>query len=258
MEVPAKLCSDLSGKMKLSESDGELTEVLGSLGEEVEDIDSGDDDDFSFAYVGSPISAEDIFLSGQTSTVFPLFDQSLLLDADSANSEANLPSRPPVNKVFVQTEEANREATGPYCQWTGKAIEASGEGCKKSNSTGFSKTWRFRDLLGRSTSDGKDAFVFLNGGETTTSREESSQKMATACEANAKAKVGDGAPSGVKGKAKEGGRAKTASLSAHEQYMRNRVLRMDDRRRSYLPYRPELVGFFTNVQGGLSRNVHPF
>ncbi|KAK9935494.1 hypothetical protein M0R45_022596 [Rubus argutus] len=30
-----------------------------------------------------------------------------------------------------------------------------------------------------------------------------------------------------------------------------------DKRRSYLPYRPGLVGFFTNVNG-LSRNVHPF
>jgi hypothetical protein len=30
-----------------------------------------------------------------------------------------------------------------------------------------------------------------------------------------------------------------------------------DKRRSYLPYRPDLVGFMSNVKG-VGRNIHPF
>ena len=70
-------------------------------------------------------------------------------------------------------------------------------------------------------------------------------------------KVGGGKTGKVINK-KGGVKGKTVSLSAHEVYMRNRGSQEVDRRRSYLPYRPELVGFFTNVNGGLRRNVHPF
>lgn len=63
---------------------------------------------------------------------------------------------------------------------------------------------------------------------------------------------------GKKKKVKKAKKTKTAALSPHEAYMRSKT-KEGERRRSYLPYRPELVGLFTNVHGGgLTRNVHPF
>ncbi|KAL0016782.1 hypothetical protein SO802_003851 [Lithocarpus litseifolius] len=43
------------------------------------------------------------------------------------------------------------------------SLKASPEFCKKSNSTGFSKVWRFRDLVHRSNSDGKERGLALCG-----------------------------------------------------------------------------------------------
>lgn len=213
-----------------------------------------EDDDFSFWCAGngdeSPVSADDLFHNGQIRPLYPMFDQSLL---SSVDSKVDLPGRPPVKKVFVEAKDASPPpAEGgeeTFCEWSGKAVEASPEICKKSNSTGFSKLFRFRDLLNRSNSDGRDAFVFLNGSPAGSPKREST---------SSEKKVGATAE-GTKGKARKGRKGETAapsSMSAH--YSRNRALREGDRRRTYLPYRPEVVGFFTNVHGGLSRNVHPF
>lgn len=217
------------------------------------DDDEEDEEDFSFSFAcagngnESPISADDLFQNGQIKPVYQFFDQNI--------SKADLPRRPPVKKVFVEAEdvstapvraaEGGEEAAEMYCAWAGKAVEASAERCKKSNSTGFSKLFRFRDLLSRSNSDGRDAFIFLNGSATTGSpkRESTSEKIG-------------GEVGAAKPKTKKGGKGQTSSLADH--YSRNRALREGDRRRTYLPYKPEVVGFFTNVHGGLSRNVHPF
>ncbi|KAH6801936.1 hypothetical protein C2S51_033382 [Perilla frutescens var. frutescens] len=161
--------------------------------------------------------------------------------------------RPPVKKVFVETEgvdgqamtssaQGNDEIAGPCCEWSSrKAVEASPEVCKKSNSTGFSKIWRLKELTARSNSDGRDAFVFLNG-----SHAPPAAKQPAAAEKKGSAV-----------KVKKSGKSKTAAVSAHEVYLRSKA-KEEERRRSYLPYRPELMGFFTNVNGGLTRNVHPF
>lgn len=228
--------------------------------DEDEEEDEEEEEEFSFMCGGantSPIAAEDAFINGQIKTVYPLFNRDLLFSGeDSGGLHENLPMRPPVKKVFVETREANGQASsstaeservaGPTRDWSDrKAVEASPEICKKSNSTGFSKIWRFKDLLGRSNSDGRDAFVFLNNGEhpAATKGEEKSEKEAAVK---------------VSGKVKKGGKGKkTASLSAHEAYLKSKA-KGEERRRSYLPYRPELMGFFTNVNGGLTKNVHPF
>ncbi|XP_051116387.1 uncharacterized protein LOC127241401 [Andrographis paniculata] len=187
--------------------------------EEGIEIEEEEEEEFSFMAAGgssSPIAAEDAFLNGQIKPAFPLL------------AAGDFPMRPPVEKVFV---EATSSSAG---EWSNrKAVEAGPgpEVCKKSNSTGFSKIWRFKDLLGRSNSDGRDAFVFLN------------QAPETSATATATAK-----------KKKK----KTAAASAHEVYLKSKVKEEEERRRSYLPYRPELMGFFTNVNGGLSKNVHPF
>ncbi|XP_059656112.1 uncharacterized protein LOC132303058 [Cornus florida] len=271
-QTAAEVTESLSGKLELDDSnsnqmedrvDGEFEFEAGKEDDEEEE----DNEDFSFVFNDankSPISPDDAFQDGQIRPVFPLFDRQLLAGDDSVPSEKDLPLRPQVRKVFIEapteTEETETEATGPYCAWSKKAVEASPESCKKSSSTGFSKLWRFRDLYSRSNSDGRDAFVFLNGSPTTSAKKEDkvektesslSEKKKPAVEVKVNVNAG-----GSKAKAKKAEKVEKSSLSAH--YARNRALKEEDRRRSYLPYRPELVGFFTNVNGGLSRNVHPF
>ncbi|KAL6983693.1 hypothetical protein U1Q18_017071 [Sarracenia purpurea var. burkii] len=291
-ETCVKIDDEFSRKITLDGSHGDKSENPPPCDEEAGE----DDEDFSFSVTGageSPIHADDVFQNGQIKLSFPVFDQHLLIAGDSVLLEDDLRRRPAVNKVFFEikessppkaTEEAEGQAAGPFCAWSEKSVEASPEICKKSNSTGFSKLWRFRDLLNRSNSDGRDAFVFLDGSTTTSSKSDekvdksesksvvflngstatsskSDEKVDKSESISEKKPAGDdnGNGAGKKLKAKKVVKGKTASLSAHElHYVRNRELREKDRRRSYLPYRPELFGFFTNVQGGLSRNVHPF
>ncbi|XP_057514891.1 uncharacterized protein LOC130796542 [Actinidia eriantha] len=136
-----------------------------------------------------------------------------------------------------------------YCVWKPKsaAVEESPGRRKKSNSMGSSKPFKFRDLLHRSNSDGKDTFVFL-----TAKKDDKADSSETATEKN---------PTGLKsaGKVKPkviGGNEVVPVTEAH--YARKGTAVKDgDRRRSYLPYRQDLVGFFSNVNG-VSRNLHPF
>ncbi|KAG5520931.1 hypothetical protein RHGRI_033479 [Rhododendron griersonianum] len=64
-----------------------------------EEEDDDEEEEFTFACVGaeeSTVLAEDAFHDGQIKPAFPLFDQSLLLDRDSAPGREDLPRRPPV------------------------------------------------------------------------------------------------------------------------------------------------------------------
>ncbi|EYU31251.1 hypothetical protein ABFS82_12G117900 [Erythranthe guttata] len=272
-----KTSRDFYTHLKIGDGDADVEE------EEIE-ADDGDEDEeeeeeeFSFMCGGvitSPIAAEDAFVDGQIKSVFPLFNRDLLFHGEYSGEglHENLPMRPPVKKVFVETgggegravaassssENDEVSASGPYCEWSErKAVEASPEVCKKSNSTGFSKIWRFKDLLGRSNSDGRDAFVFLNNGHAPPSAEEHQAPAAVAAVKTEEKAAGgekkEKTKGKVNGKVKKG---KAAALSAHEVYLRSKA-KGEERRRSYLPYRPELMGFFTNVNGGLTKNVHPF
>ncbi|KAG6654536.1 uncharacterized protein LOC122311815 [Carya illinoinensis] len=240
-----------------------------------------DDEEFSFACTnpdGSPISADDVFVDGQIRPVYPLFNQDLLFtyayDGDSKPKDASSsPLRPPLRKFFVEErdipssssseyDELEGAAEGTYCVWSGNAAEALPRDLsKKSNSTGFCKLWRFRDLLMRSNSDGHDAFVFLNqpSGNAKLRNETSTAKKNENVDKNEKGRVSvEKAKPNEKAKTKTKGvkgSGETAS-SAHERhYVKNRAKREGEKWKSYLPYRQ--VGFFTNVNG-FSRNVHPF
>lgn len=249
----------------------------GENGEEKEEHDD-DDGDFTFMFIGdddAPIYADGVFEDGQIRPVFPLFDQNLLLGGEYEVEEIDrLPIRPPVDKVFIESprttpsstasghEETDDSATGPYCVWSkDSATGTNAELSKKSNSTGFSKLWRLREKVGRSNSDGRDAFVFLKSTDRTTTTTTTSSSSSS----SAKPVTGDGLlvkvnPTGGKARVvKQGTKGKKQPVSAHEAYLRSKGGHTDEeRRRSYLPYRPELMGFFTNVHGGLSKNVHPY
>ncbi|KAK9048391.1 hypothetical protein SSX86_032646 [Deinandra increscens subsp. villosa] len=262
-------CNDVSNSDSLPDA-----EVRGDNEEENDEDDDNEDDednddDFTFMFVGDVDSAnsdDKPSEDGEIRQVFPLFDQNLLLGGDYDVEEIDrLPIRPPVDKIFIQSprgfppstaSERDDATAGAYCDWSTRTATGTGtaEMSKKSNSTGFSKLWRLKDIVGRSNSSGRDAFVFLKSSDRAAA--------ATAASSSSKPVAGDGMYKVAGGNAKvvkKGTKGKKSTVSAHEAYLKNRGGRTEEeRRRSYLPYRPELMGFFTNVNGGLTRNVHPY
>ncbi|KAF8716168.1 hypothetical protein HU200_026444 [Digitaria exilis] len=130
-----------------------------------------------------------------------------------------------------------------YCPWSpgwSPAAAASPARCKKSGSTGSVLRWRPR-LVGRSQSDGKEKFVFLN--TTTTSAAASGRN--------------GGPRSGADG----GVAAAAAGLGGHATWSHyakgGGVGNGGARRRSFLPYKKDLVGLFANA-AVFRRSYHPF
>ncbi|KAK4760474.1 hypothetical protein SAY87_005367 [Trapa incisa] len=263
--VVENVCQRLEGNLKIAEFEpkmgplehSELERQLGS------DREGGDDDheegeEFEFSFPcenpnSSPVAAEDAFHNGQIRPIFPFFYQSLHSDEPSASSRVL--HHQPLRKLF--TEGSGTVSTSPseadYCPWEGRTVEemkssAAVALCPKSNSTGSSRLWRFKDLIHRSNSDGKDAFVFLNPSTATGNAERAEKKKASKdCGRSAKKAPAPAPNGGAEGR----GKKPAAPLSF---YGRSRA---GEKRRSFLPYRPGLVGFFTSVNG-LSKNVHPF
>ena len=170
-----------------------------------------------------------------------------------------------------EVDELEGVPPGTYCVWTPhsnsspKAIAsaASPSQCKKSNSTGTttssnaksssssssSKRWRLMNLLRRSNSEGKDSFVFL----TPKNKEEEISNSNNSFEEENSKEMKKVAV--VKKKKKE--KEQTMS-SAHEVfYGRKRESMERDKRKTYLPYRKDLVGFWASV-GSLGRTFPPF
>ncbi|PIN01392.1 hypothetical protein CDL12_26103 [Handroanthus impetiginosus] len=219
----------------------------------------GGDEDFEFSLVrdDKEVLAEDFFYDGQIGPIYPVFNRDLLLNNDGDLSKSGEKEHTesiiaiPLSKLFIEedqerdyppscssseADELDNIPAGTYCVWRPKMAESPMPSqCKKSKSTGStSKRWKFRDLMRRSNSDGKDSFVFL----TPKHRDEKSEKLIQA----PKKSKGKGVP------AASGGA--TGSASAHEAfYVRNRAMKEGDKRKSYLPYRLDLVGFFANVNG---------
>lgn len=198
-----------------------------------------DDADFEFSVV---LKSPD-----ESYPFFPIFNG----DHEIKDSDNISAIRIPLKDLFSEDKEppscSSSEADeletvppGTYCVWTPKNIESSpNRWCKKSSSTGSaSKRWKLRDLLRRSNSEGKDSFVFLTP--------KNNEKVEAS-----KQKRSSGEVVKVAGKLK-------SKASAHETfYVRNRAIKEGDKRKSYLPYRPDLVGFFANV-GPLGKAFPPF
>ncbi|KAK7844216.1 uncharacterized protein LOC112040656 [Quercus suber] len=172
-----------------------------------------------------------------------------------------------------EVDELEGVPPGTYCVWTPhinsspKAIAAaaSPSQCKKSNSTGTttssntkssssSKRWRLMNLLRRSNSEGKDSFVFLtpkNKEEEISNGNNSFEEENSISNSKEMKKVV------VVKKKKKKEKEQTVS-SAHEMfYGRKRESMERDRRKTYLPYRKDLVGFWASV-GSLGRTFPPF
>ena len=214
----SSLCSDLhiSGTMQ------ELQQQ--TLTDRIQDNEL---DDFSFLSLNpdrSPISAEDAFLNGQIRSVFPL-----AIEAKTKEPQA---VRPPLKNLFMEeliSPTENRSNVSPD-EWSASAAPTTLG--KKSHSTGFSKLWRFGEKIRRSSSDGKEAFVFL--------RSDSSESGGEKAAENRKG-----------GKRTKG---ETASCYHERLYTRNRAEKEINKRKSFLPYRSNLMGFFGGPNAGSNRN----
>lgn len=231
-----------------------------------EEENESEEEEFEFAFVSrepdlSPIPADQIFYNGQIRPVYPLFNTDLLLAHDGqvensiSSTKTSSAVRLPLGKLFIEERERDTASScssseadeldgvpaGTYCVWTPKAAEAveSPGRCNKSNSTGTSKRWKFRDLLHRSNSDGKDTFVFLapSSKKSEGKAEKGTKELAAKITGNI-----------VKTKAVGGGDKGNVRMG---------TVKESDRRRSYLPYKKDLVGVFANVNG-VSRSLHPF
>ncbi|MFS8017386.1 hypothetical protein Hanom_Chr15g01379781 [Helianthus anomalus] len=137
-----------------------------------------------------------------------------------------------------EIDELENIPSGTFCVWrpnitgetdTSSAVMAK---CKKSSSTGSgSKRWRIRYLLRRSNSEGKERMVLLSSEQKGSSSEVSKQKRSS------------GEVLKVAGRWKAG-------TPVHEQfYVQRRAENEVGKRKSYLPYRKDLVGLFANVNG---------
>ncbi|KAI3765829.1 hypothetical protein L2E82_15874 [Cichorium intybus] len=236
--------------------------------EKLKDEKDCDDDEFEFAVVctdvdSSSISADAIFSQGHIWPRYPLFDTRLLLDVDpnlikdvngSAESECkpSLVVRLPLRKLFSEerdfaewpsseAEELDEVTPGTYCVW--KPKPESSERCKKSNSTGnSSRRWKFRDILYRSNSDGKETPFLLFKPLIATNKKINNEKVKNV-EKSAKvaAAVGDGA----------------SVMATEEIPPSNKADNRGSWRRSYLPSGQALVGAFTHVSRS-NRYLRPF
>lgn len=129
-----------------------------------------------------------------------------------------------------EADELEGVPAATYCVWTPNSRRK----CKKSNSTGSSsKKWKLFDLLRRSNSEGKESYLFLTA-------------------ASEKKRMNERWSIEVAEKPKGNGFAekKKAAVTAHEAlYVKNRELRMINKKKSFLPYKPNLVGFCTRRFG---------
>ena len=233
---------------------------------EEEKEEEGEESDFEFAFAVSteqeslPISADEIFYNGQIKPVYPLFDQSLLLDDTPKNDVVEVKkenndkttsrTRQPLRKLMVEEERETATTTsssssfssseadeleglqqGTYCVWKPKNDAVKGRKKSGSTSTNSSKRWKFRDILSRSNSVSKERFLFVKLGS---SKRTGKVEDTTETEKNDVVLVTNDEVNGEKGKTND-----------------------EDKKKSGFPYKHNLVGFLANVNG-LSRNLHPF
>ncbi|KAI3716980.1 hypothetical protein L1987_68246 [Smallanthus sonchifolius] len=200
------------------------------------------EDEFSFA-----LSDEDASVIEIDSRVFPVFNRDLLtndeVDHENKVKDDEIDVTNQLRKLFVddpeesssysssEVDELENLPSGTYCVWRPKAEGGSSpvmSKCKKSSSTGSgSKRWRFRYLLRRSNSEGKEPMVLLAPKKADSS----------------KLKRNSGEVLKVASRW-------TAQTPVHEQfYVQRRAENEIGKRKSYLPYRKDLVGLFGNVNG---------
>jgi hypothetical protein len=266
------------------------------------DAGSDDDDDdagFEFAFAPPLVAAsgragaadaedlapaDDIFAHGRILPAYPVFDRRhLLLDRDRDDGDDGVATAPAPHPHQVAATAPPSPDT--YCAWAPRSAPGSpAREFPKSASTGDARrSWRLRDLVsgaaaggGRSHSDGKEKFRFLQP-TTTASASAASAKMAgskaTTAEmagssSSSRQAARPSAASAQKQSRKKGGKGAGAAVTemdmatAHKLFYGKQgggALAGDRRQQqqSYLPYRPGIVGFFTAAHA-IGRSHHPY
>ncbi|XWS48166.1 hypothetical protein CRYUN_Cryun13aG0049700 [Craigia yunnanensis] len=203
------------------------------LQQEIIEEEDNEDHDFEFAFFcrepeTSPISADEIFYNGQIRPIYPLFDPNLLNDdqtPDGTNVDSNSlvskprPHRLPLRKLMSE----ERETTS--CS----SVEAD-------------------ELDG--VTPGTYCVWTPKGGTSGNIEQESRRrcKKSNSTGSSKRWKLRDLLyRSNGYGKFKE----------AEEHFGSIRDMKPGDKGRSFLSYRQDLIGIFSNVNG-MSRNLHPF
>ncbi|CAK9322573.1 unnamed protein product [Citrullus colocynthis] len=222
------------------------------------DQEEEEDDDFEFVSLQTPAACNDVFGGGLIAPVFPIFNSDLLFEErevekpeiDGRDSAIVQPIRIPLEKLLIRDRDYDPQSPSSsssssslsssvdelegvpsetYCVWKPKSIGTPNLACNKSRSTGSSSTkrWGIRDLLRRSHSDGKHSYISFTPSTSSNSTKKAKEiKSETKSRKELKEK-----------KDNSGGNQKTI-FSAHESfYVRNRTLKEEGKRKSYLPYK---------------------
>ncbi|CAA7410276.1 unnamed protein product [Spirodela intermedia] len=253
------------------------------------DDDGDEDFEFAFVSRVSfdgfdPVAAEEIFSEGQILPVYPpvIDDHSLEeseirrqdrhggvhMDGEDGDEDvaAEKSVRHPLRKLFAddgdltatssssessESGELNGVPGEIYCVWEPRSDLPSPDLPKKSRSTGTSsKRWRLLDLVAsRSHSDGKDKFIFISASQSTAAGEKSRKSSGDKNPPNTKKRE-----SLAESKKNSNARARTRvagmdMATAHRLFYMNGVAVSGDPRRSFLPYRKDLLGIFSNLKG---------
>jgi hypothetical protein len=233
--------------------------------------DEDSDGEFEFPFVSRDAAADELFAGGRIRAFYPVFGRVL----DDTLPEPADPPRAPLGRLF-QLEQARTSSVAStsssastdaraggeldgaspdsYCLWKPGSSQASSPSRppRKSGSTGSVARWRRIGelVVGRSHSDGKEKFVFLSTPSSpardhaSSSPSKAKKKQQQTRGSKATTEV-DTVAAGRRMSFGGGGGASKASDSPGA-------------RRTFLPYRQELVGLFANVHG-LSRSHHrPF
>ncbi|XP_074559057.1 uncharacterized protein LOC141814998 [Curcuma longa] len=229
--------------------------------EAVREGDAVDDDDSDFVFAVtdsdafSSASADEIFFEGRILPVYPLFNRDLLPDpsAEEETEAADVAEQIPLRQLLLDDPSPSLpsssevpEAAGEFCAWTPNLG-------KKSASTGTSRRWRLRNLMvGRSQSDGKEKFVFLEAAPPAPPLPAKEKAASTGTSAS-KAEQGKGTKKAVRV-------AEMDMATAHRLYYSKGTgseQAVKGPRRSFVPYRQELYGLFTPINT-LQRSRPPF
>uniref|UniRef100_A0ACD5TC99 Uncharacterized protein n=1 Tax=Avena sativa TaxID=4498 RepID=A0ACD5TC99_AVESA len=223
------------------------------------------DDSFEFAFARPLIQthsadalADDLFAHGRIlPAYYPVFRRHHPHDDDASASSATAPPSPDT-----------------YCAWAPRSAPGSpARDLPKSASTGQAvHRFRLRDLVGagagsRSHSDGKEKFLFLQQQPSPASKTKSSKTSAppAAAAAPAPAQTAKKPSSQPKQGKKKGAAAVTEMdmATAHRLFYSKpstaaaSAATATTTKKSYLPYRPSIVGFFAAAHG-LRPKHHPY
>uniref|UniRef100_A0ACD5TZI2 Uncharacterized protein n=1 Tax=Avena sativa TaxID=4498 RepID=A0ACD5TZI2_AVESA len=246
------------------ESDGAAMNNLGEDPEEEEE----EEDGFTFAAAtGLPVGGA--FGDGHAiGRVYPVFGRprSPPLQLDEEEDAGSATVRVPLRQLLLAERGSSSSPSGhqpddedgddgeldgvpaeTYCLWSPgtspspSSNSSSPSQCPKSGSTGSVLRWRQRLQVGRSHSDGKEKFVFLQQQDTPVPPRSSSPSPGS----TRTGRTGESPRgAGVRGWSYYGrgrGRGRSSSPTTT----------------TFLPYKQDLVGFFANA-GALRRSYHPF